>query len=639
MHVKNFFINHEEILQKTNPQKVLGVIILISIIAYSPVFTGSEFLTYDDNWYIYENQNVINFSWQSVINIIKTPHDGQYSPLGEIYHLILYSLFGANATAFKIFALVVHLLNVSLLFKIFNRVFKSKLFVAVVVLFFAIHPMQVETIGWLSVIFRNAVTFMFLGYLFYLKYLEDNFEKYRLIPVLVCYILAFLTKEQAILFPVGLFLIYMIKSDSIQTKRFIIEMTGWALVSLVLVFITIQITQNGGPDIINRNITFFEKLGLLAKIIQKYCYNYILPHQLSFSYPTPVSVPGGSIATIFISLVLLIIGVVSSMKNKTTRFGFLWVLGYLSLAFAFSFLYVRKTFMADRYAYVAIIGFSILLYQILSYFKEKSQKNIWVGLVIVLITFSFGIMTFQRVTVFKSNKSVWSQAVEVNPQDYLANNNLASVYLKSGELDKAINFYKKALEVNPNYSLSHNNITKAYYDKKQYDSALYHVSKAIAISPNYIGAHENRSAVHLALGKKNLYLQDLNTLIALSPNNRKFRMDRAKFYFKEKQYKKSLQDAIVLIKNSNDKDSEAYSLAGNSLLTLNKFKEAEIMFSKAIQLSPEDGNNFYLRSVARVKTNRWIIALKDVVKAKEKGYKVNSNYYNMLIREVRKRNK
>ncbi len=635
MQVKNFLINYEEILQKTNSQNIIGVIILFSVIVFSPVFMGSEFLTYDDNWYIYENQNVTNFSWNSIIEIFSQPHDGQYSPLGEIYHLILYNLFGKNATAFKICALLVHLLNVFLLFKILIRVFKNKFLVTTVVLFFAIHPMQVETIGWLSVIFRNAVTFMFLGYLFYLKYVNGNFKKYRLIPVLICYILAFLTKEQAILFPVGLFLIHMMKSDSIKTKLFITEMIGWAFVGLILIVITIQVTQNGGPDIINRNVAFFDKLGLLAKIIWQYSFNYILPLQLSFSYPTPV-VFEGSVIMILITFFLLSIGILASLKSKITRFGFLWVTGFLSLAFAFSFLYIRKTYMADRYAYVAIIGFSVLLCQTFTYLKSKSKNKTWVGIVLVCITSFFAITTFRRVTVFKNNKSVWSQAVEVNPQDYLANNNLANVYLKSGELDKAISFYKKSLKVNPNYSLSHNNITKAYYDKKQYDSALFHVSKAIAVSPNYIGAHENRSAVHLALGKKNLYLQDLNALIALSPGNRKFRMDRAKFYFKEKQYKKSLQDALVLIKNSNDKDSEAYSLAGNNLLILNKFKESEFMFSRAIILNPKEGKSFYLRSVARVKSNKWTMALKDVVKAKEFGYKVNNEYYNLLVREVAK---
>ncbi len=638
MQIKFFLANYEEILQRTKSQKILYVIILISIVAFSPVFTNSSFLTFDDNWYIYENSNVTDLSLDSIKDMFGSPKQGQYSPLAELYHSILYQIFGKNARAFKIFAFFVHLLNVLLLFRIFSKLFVNKLFISVVVLFFAIHPVQVETIGWLSVIFRNAVVFMFLGYLFYIKYLENNFKKYLLVPVVACYFLAFLTKEQAILFPVGLFLINLIKFDSVYSKRIIVEMALWILVTLIMGFIIIEITETGGPSIVDRNVSLFNKFALLSKTISKYSLNFLFPTHLSFSYPYPThkGFPGSWIYML-ISAALLIIATYGSMKNKFIRFGLLWVLGFCSLAFAFAFFYLRQTYMADRYLYVGIIGLAVLFYQFLLYLKRNKFINKSVFFITILsFSMFFVILTFQRIKVFKTNQSVWAQALQIDPNNYVANHHLGNYYLKLDNPDTAISLYKKALKVNPKFSLTHSNITKAYYDKKQYDSALFHVSKAIAISPKYIAAYKNRSAVHLAMGKRDLYLQDLNTLIKLSPQNGEHRLNRAKYYFKEKQYKKSLDDVLVLIKEKKQNDSETFFLAGNNLLLLSKFKEAEFMFSKAIQLNSEKGKHFYMRSITRVKSKEWILALKDVVKAKEKGYKVSDDYFNMLVREVKK---
>ncbi len=638
MHLKNFLVNYEEILQKISSNKIILGIITISLLVFSHVFTGSEFLTYDDNWYIYENQNVIDISWESIKNIFTKLQGGQYSPLGELYHSILYALFGENATAFKICALFVHLLNTYLLFNIFIRIFESKLFVSIIVLFFAIHPMQVETIGWLSVIFRNAVTLMFLGYFFYIKYLESNYQKSRLIPVLIFYILAFLTKEQAILFPVGLFLIHIIKSDKIYTKWFIIEMVCWTLVALVFGLITIEVTKTGGPNIIDRNVSFYGKILLLAKTIIDYCYNFLFPYQLSFSYPYPNNKFNISVFNIVLAALLLFLGSFIAFRNKVFRFGFLWALGFLSLGLAFAFFHLRDSYMADRYVYLAIIGFSILLYKTLIFLKEKGLHKTGFLAILLLFIISFSVISFDRVKAFKNNKNVWAQALEVNPKNAFAYNSLGYYYRNASNLDSAYVLYKKALKLQPDHYLAHTNITKVLYDKKQYDSALYHISEAIKLQPTYARAYENRAVLYSILDKRELYLQDLNTLIKLSPDNAKFRINRAKFYFKQKRYNESLQDALELIKKPSNHNEAIFSLAGNNLLILNKFRESEIMLSKAIELNPKEGKNFYLRSVAKVKSNKWGLGLKDALQAKKLGYKVNQGYLAMLAREVKKRN-
>ncbi|GAA4274242.1 tetratricopeptide repeat protein [Aquimarina gracilis] len=640
MKVKNFLMNYEEILQSVSSQKIILGIIVITLIVFGSVFTGSEFLSYDDNWYIYENENVINLSWQSIKNIFSTLQGGQYSPLGEVYHSIIYYFFGENATAFKICALLVHLVNVFLLFKIFDKLFKDKLLVIIVVLLFAIHPMQVETIGWISVIFRNAVLLMFLGYLFYLKYLESNFKKIRLIPVLICYVLALLTKEQAILFPVGLLLINLIKFDSIWNKRVIVEMISCVVITLIFGLVTIEITKTGGPNIIDRNVSFYEKIALLSKTFLLYFYNFLFPIELSYSYPYPYKESNVSVFTVLTTLILLLLGSFISIKDRIFRFGFLWTLGFLSLALAFAFFHLRDSHMADRYAYVAIIGFSVLLYRSLFYLKEKLKmiNKGWFVISLGLFIVFFSISSFNRVHVFKNNKNLWTQALEVNPKNPFAYNSLGYYYRNQGKLDTAKILYKKSIKLSPNYFLAHNNITKLYYEQKQYDSAFYHVSRAIALHPAYEHAYENRAYLYFVTNQREKYLKDLNKLLEFSPENERYLISRAKFYFKEKKYTEALEDGLNTIKVNQTKESHIFYIVGHSYLTLKNYKEAEKYLSMAIGVDNKKSKYYFSRSVARVSTNNWKLSLKDALQAKKLGYKINQAYLTMLIREVKKRN-
>ncbi len=611
----------------------LKVILFVLVITFCPIFFGSEFLTYDDNWYIYENQNVINFSWISIVNIFTKIQGGQYSPLGEVYHMVLYAFFGENATAFKISALIVHLLNTVLLFKIFDKIFEDKLLVFTVVLFFGIHPMQVETIGWISVIFRNAVLLMFLGYWYYLKYLESDFKTIKLLPVFICYFLACLTKEQAILFPVGIFLIYMIKSNYIFSKRILAEMTLWMVITIIFGLVTIEITKTGGPSIITRDVPFLKKIDLLTKSINGYCYNFLLPIDLSFSYPYPNEKSSISYFSILFALVSAVLGILISIKNKIFRFGFIWVMGFLSLALAFSFFHMRDTYMADRYAYLAVIGYSIMLYSVLKYLKNRFSINLFYG-VILVFSFFFSLSTFVRVPVFKNSKNLWTQAINVNPENQYALNSLGFYYRNNGENEKALSLYKKALNIAPDYYLAHSNVGKIYFKKQEYDSALYHVSKAIELNPAYDRAYKNRAAIYNKLGNYKLLIKDLNTILIRNPNEVKYRQERVKLYFKGKQYKKAIEDAKELL-NYAPKNSYANYVLGHSNLILKNYKQANLYMDRAILNDSNKGKYFFVRSLCRYRIGNLAQALKDASKAQSLKYNVDKAYLKGLVQKIK----
>lgn len=407
MKIEYFLMNYTKHIENTSSRKIITIISIITVIVLSPIFNTAEFLTFDDNWYIYENINVINFSFESIKNIFTNVKGGQYSPLGEFYNAILYSIFQKNATAFKICSLAVHLLNVILLFRVLTKIFGRKIFTIATTLIFAIHPMQVESVGWLSVTYTNAVFFMLAGYNFYLLFLKNTTKYIYLLPVITCYILGFLTKEQAILFPLGLFIIHLHKQNYQLKKIFLLEMLFWALIGGIFAFATIEVTKTGGPNIINRGVSTYEKIGLFSKTVLKYGYHFFSPHKLSFSYPYPKANSTEYLPSIIITTMLLLASIFFAFKNKLFRFGLIWSFGFLSLGLTFSFLHLRNQFMADRYAYFGIIGFSIALYSIFSQAEKKLKvKNNTLYLPIIsLFIISFLFSSFKEFLCFKTQKT------------------------------------------------------------------------------------------------------------------------------------------------------------------------------------------------------------------------------------------
>ncbi len=609
------------LLEKTDSMKIVYSILIFTILVFALIFSSSNFLTYDDNWYIYENQNVIHLSWKSIKNILTSVQGGQYSPLSEIYHSILFAIFGKNATAFKVMALIVHLLNVSILFHILDNLFKKKSLVIFSALIFAIHPMQVETIGWISVIYRNAVLFMFLGYFFYIKYLDSEFKLKYLFPTLLCFVLAMLNKEQAILFPIGLFILSLAKLEKPVTKRFFIEMSAWFIISLIFGLITIQITKTGGPSLVDTGDSIFNKFALLSKTILDYSLHFILPSKLSFSYPYPNQNISNGVLSILIALIFITISSYVSLKNKIFRIGFLWTIGFLSLSLLFAFFHLRDSYMADRYIYVAIIGYAIMLHQFLDFLLSKFNKDTLLIPIAIVLIFTLGIISFNRVNVFKNSKSLWSQAIKVNPNNKFAYNSLGYYYRNQSQLDTALVLYKKALKIDSNYRLAHSNIGKVYYSKKQYDSALFHISKAIKINPTYQRSYENRAAIYSKTNQTTLLLKDLNKIITFKPQSVKYRIERAKIFFKQKKYKKALVDLEIALK-FDPNDHYTNYLAGHSNLLIKKNKNAINYLNRAIKLNTQKPDYFFIRANAFIKEKKYNAALKDFKKAKKMGYKV-----------------
>ncbi|WP_299549489.1 CDC27 family protein [Seonamhaeicola sp.] len=633
MKIINNIRTHIERLSDTS---IIISISIITFLAFSNIFFGHEFTDYDDKWYISENKNVINLSWKTIVNIFSTPENGQYSPIAVTYHAIIYYFFGANAIAFKFFAVLTHIFNSILVYKLFKNLSSNRYLIIFVTLVFAIHPMQVETISWLSAIFRIAATFMLLGFLFYCKYIKKERRlKYSLIFILF-FILALFTKEQAILFPIGLLAINIKMGHSLLKKQIVIENIVLGLIVLAFGLITLGITKTGGPDVTSLHVSLYTKFYIFSESILRYIYNFLFPFNLSISYPyQEVLKPVNAGLKISSTLSLIVIGIITSVKNKELCFGIIWSIGFLSLALSFTFLHLRDTFMADRYAYLAIIGFGFILYYLLNLLHRLLKKIFIAQILGIALIVVFIATTFNRVTVFKNSETLWTDAIKVNNKNRFAHNNLGNYYLNHGELDRALVHLKKAIEISTDYYLAHSNISKVYYKQHKYELALEHINENIRLKPNHERNYVNRAGINEILKKYDECIPDLNHLIKLNPENETYLTARAKAYFFTKKYKECIDDAEKIIESA-PKNSIPYYLIGHSYYKLKNYQNAEMYLTKAIQLKDNDGVYYNVRGLSRLFLDKGSLGYTDILKAKELGVKVNNNLLEQLSKSFKK---
>lgn len=614
---------------------------LIIIVVFSPIFFGHDFLTYDDNLYIYENPNIINFSLDAIIEIITTPHAGQYSPIPEIINGITFTIFEKNALVFKSISLATHILNALLVLIIFNKLFDNKKLVLFITLIFSIHPVQVELIAWICGIYRIATFFMLIGVLCYVKYINTKKRLY-FAAVFLCYILALSSKEQALLFPISLIVINLLKGEKIFQKRVVLENIFFGLIGILFALFTLY-NANEKHAFSLKIFSAKEKIYLFTEAILNYTRNFFLPTELSFSYLTFIDETpktGFIVFNILLCLLLAAAIIFVCIKSRKLFYGILWSAGFLSLAIlSFTLFSIGPVYMADRYMYFAIIGMAIAFFYGIKLITTSFPKfGIVIKSGVILYVVFLFCLSFQRVSIFKNSKTLWSDTIKVNPNHYMAYNSLGYYYRANHDYKAALENYKKSLYINDEYYLSHNNIGKVYFKKKEYKKALAHISQSIKLRPDYYKGYKNRAAIYKNMNLQDSLIVDLNRLLSVYPDDTSYLKERAVAYFKLKKYKKARIDALKLC-NTSPNDSFYNYLVGHCSLLLNDYKLAIQYMNKAIKNGKKNnGKYYYLRSSAKFNNKNYLGALGDALAASKKGFKVNKRYLKTLVLKSKKIN-
>ncbi|MBC8207063.1 MAG: tetratricopeptide repeat protein [Kiritimatiellaeota bacterium] len=451
-----------------------------------------EFVNYDDGRYVYENPVISKgVTLESSRWILTHPHGVNWHPLTSFSHMLDCQIYGLAPGGHHGTNVLLHMATAILLFLVLRQITGSLWRSAVVTALFAIHPLRVESVAWISE--RKDVLsglFFMLTLGAYIRYVRRPFSSGRYATIAVFFILGMMSKPMLVTLPFVLLLLDfwpLGRFQTLETKKTIIRpvLEKIPLLLLSAVFCGITVWAQRGAISIATPLPVPWRFGNAFCSYAIYIKQMIFPFGLALLYPhQETNLPLWEIGISVTLLAGISWGVFAGRKKYPYLItGWFWYLGML--APVIGIMQVGPQAHADRYTYLPQIGLAIMAVWLTADWCTSPRYRR-----AVLSTAAAAVLTLLAVTAHRQTRywhdsvSLWTRTLTCTEGNCLAQNNLGGLLGQKGQFKQAILHFEKALEINPDFADPSYNLGVILGSQGQFDKAIPHLEKALAINPN-----------------------------------------------------------------------------------------------------------------------------------------------------------
>jgi tetratricopeptide (TPR) repeat protein len=385
--------------------------------------------------------------------------------------------------------------------------------------------------------------------------------------------------------PLGRFQAGDQKLELRSTIPLLIEKLPFFALTVVSSVITFIVQRKGGA--VSTVLTLGQRVGNALISYVRYLGKMIWPEKLAVLYPHPSNWPIWEViasAIILAALFALMIWV--GRSRPYVAVGWLWFFG--GLVPVIGIVQVGIQSMADRYTYVPLIGIFIIIawgtWDLASHFHWRWEALAIAAAVCLSIC---GRLTMRQVGYWHDTETLFQRAVEVEPENYLAYNNLGFYFANNKRSAEALENYWKSLEINPDYVDALNNMGYTLAEQKKHAEAIPYYERALRFQPNHVEVNNNLGNALSELGNIDGAIEHYQITLKYKPDHAnahnnlgialamKGKLDEAIPHFRE---------AIRLKPNY----ASAHSNLGNALAVQQKWFEAMKEYQQCLRLNPED---------------------------------------------------
>lgn len=595
---------------------VLTVALIVTIIVYSKfLFFGH--ISWDDPEMVFKNKFVKGFDIKALFS---NHFVGNYIPITMLVHSIGWLLFENSDGAHHFINLLFHLINGILVYQLGKRLFKNDLIASIGVVIFLLHPMQVESVGWIGEL-KNVLstTFYLAGVLSYLNFTEHSKMK-DYVLCLLFFVLGCLSKSSVVVFPLALICIDILIQKKVSLK-FMINKIPFIL--LAILFGIINIKTQTADQFINHSheFPFYQRIGFAGFALLKYLILFLVPVNLSVIYPYPeisnsVFVVGFSGLLIIASLIFLFI----KQKKYPALAILLFILANLILVL--QFLPFGEVLYADRYMYVPLIGFAWLLGLLIS--KLKIQPT----LISVIFTVLFSVFSFARANDWKSALNLYEDINKKYPNQFIVLNSAGVESMFLNEDNKALEYLNKAVSVAPRNYKGFYNRGLLYLKNNKAEDAIKSFNQVIELY-EYPKAYVGRANAYYMLGDFPKAINDANYVLKTEPNNTRAHFTLGNCYNDLNRLDDALSEYNKCIEIDNA-EAEFYFKRAIVYGKKQDFKTCISEIDVCLQLNPNYFEAYYWRGVAKVNLKQG--ACEDFKIAAQKNYQPAIEAFNKYCR-------
>ena len=610
--------------QRAN-SRVTSILICLGLVAVAWAVFGQtlthDFVNFDDYVYVYDNPLVVRgLSIEGIIGAFTHTHALNWHPLTTLSHMLDCQLYGLKAGGHHFTNVILHTISVLLLFLVIKQMTGGLWQSAFVAALFAIHPLHVESVAWIAE--RKDVlsaAFFMLTLAAYARYARaPSAPRYLLVALL--YACALMSKPMLVTLPFVLLLldywplgrIGAQKSEvGSQLRRLITEKIPLFALSALSCIATL-LTQRQAPNAIDQ-LPFLWRLNNSFVSYVTYIWQMLWPARLAVFYPHPndrLPLLEVTAAITFLVGVSLLVTYLRRTKPYLVT-GWFWYLGMLVPVIGF--VQVGEQAHADRYTYLPQIGLYIMIAWTVGDLLLKSTSRVrqaLVGIAAAIAIVCLGVRAFVQVSYWKNSETLWSHTLAVTSDNDVAHNNLGFLFLRRGELDKAISQFQAALDIRSRNTETHyslgaalieNNLGNAFARKQLWDEAIDHLEEAVRLRPDYADAYFNLGSVFFQQGRIDQAIAQWQKALAIRPRDAEAHRNVASALRKQGNVKEAIaeyeQALNIVPEDSLALNNLAWILATSSDASTRDGARAVTLAVKALQASGGRDPNF-IRTLA-----------------------------------------
>jgi tetratricopeptide (TPR) repeat protein len=531
---------------------------LATLALYNPV-TRAPFLNYDDPIYITDNPQVrTGLNWNTMIWSFRTPQALDWHPITWLSYLLDSQMFGMNPAGYHITNVLLHAANAVLLFLILESATGFAWRSLAVAALFALHPINVESVAWISER-KNVLSMLFFlvalaAYGWYAR--RPGVGRY--LAVTLAYVLSLMSKAQAITFPFALLLLdywplcrmghSVASPEEVGSDRALGDAHGssfigplfgrlwswnpiwekvpWLMLSALSAVVTRRTGATGFSYLAETDSTFplWIRLGNAAIAYVKYLGKAFWPANLALVYPHPgraISIRAAAVSTFAIIAVSAL--AVIFRQRRPFFVGWFWFLGTL-VPMIGVVVQIGGHSMADRYAYIPLLGiFVMICWGAAELIRRWHVPTVMYAAATAVILLALGTALHRQVSFWNDNVTLWTHTLEITKENFTAEEDLGMALISEGRAEEALPHLQRAQFLRPGDPLATINLATYQQMLGHYQAALDGYATVIQsgmAAPSLLAtARANSGYAHLSLRQYDSAKQDFEAALREQPVN------------------------------------------------------------------------------------------------------------------------
>ncbi len=523
------------------------LIVLVTSAAFLPALQN-QFLRWDDHKNFLGNPHYRGLGWMH-LRWMWTTHLGHYIPLTWMTLGLDYVLWGMNPLGYHLTNLLLHAANAVLFYFVAFRILGLGLpdpgdrrqadlvlsagFAALV---FAIHPLRVESVAWVTER-RDVLSGLFYlsAILIYLRTCERG-ERGRgwywaAVGLFAC---ALLSKSMVVNLPIVLLIldVYPLRRLggaigwwSEPARRVYVEKIPFVLLAAAAAAIAVmaQLSVHAAASLAQLSVP--GRVAVSAYGLSFYLWKMVVPLNLSPLYPlSPTVNPWAMPFILSYTMVLAITAIALALRRRVPGLPAAWSAYVVVLLPVLGIFQSGPQIAADRYTYLASLGWAILAGACLLFCWRISRTSttgtpttLPIAGVAICVVAGLGVLTWNQVHIWHDSERLWTYTVAIHPNSSLAQFSLGIVLSAQGKPTEAIEHFQKGLQLRPDEPSAHTNLGVALIQQGKLADAIEHFRQAVRIYPDDALAHTNWGSALIDLGKPSEAIEHYSKALRITP--------------------------------------------------------------------------------------------------------------------------